>query len=90
MILYTAKWKEKKKKKTGRKNRFLGIGNIKIIHASRRREGLESWLGKPLKSFFFLKQMEYRMIPFLMEREGKGGSAQTLGGKKKKRKLGKN
>lgn len=26
------------------------------------------------------------MIPFLMEREGKGGSAQTLGGKKKKKK----
>lgn len=28
-------------KKTGRKNRILGIGNIKIIHASGRRERLE-------------------------------------------------
>ena len=39
MILYTAKWEGKK---TGRKNRFLEIGNIKIIYASRRRERLES------------------------------------------------
>lgn len=70
MILYTAK---REGEKTGRKNRILEIGNIKIIHASRRRERLGELTGQTLKKLLFLIQMEYGMMPFLMETEKKRG-----------------
>jgi hypothetical protein len=68
-------------KKTGRKNRFLVIGNIKIIHAARRRERLEGMNVQTLKKLLLHNTGGMWDDALLHGEVGEGKNAQALGGK---------